>query len=160
LSSGVFASIVTYFIVMGKISKYETPRRSKVPANKVRICVAGGNVSAPTAKAHYLADKIAKKYPNKYETWYYFNSFTFYKFTKVRRKLCRFCATPLGLCIGNIRSCPVSHPSEGSQHHAIRLVMILPLPKYVILMSIQIGWSKATARLHQLVARTISLVLI
>ena len=49
------------------------PLRGPVPKGKTRICVAGYNSSAPTAKAHYLADLIARRYPDKYSTWYYWD---------------------------------------------------------------------------------------
>jgi hypothetical protein len=58
------------------------PPRSLVPQGKTRIGVSG-MIGGPAAKAHYLADLIANKYPDKYETWYFFGtSNSFYGFTK------------------------------------------------------------------------------
>ena len=52
-----------------------------VPKGKIRICVAGMTHSSPTSKAHYLAAKLAKAHPDKYETWYFFDAYQFYPFT-------------------------------------------------------------------------------
>ncbi len=58
------------------------PAMSPVPKGKIRICVAGGTHSAPSARAHYLADAIAASDPEKYETWYYFDQYAFWPFVK------------------------------------------------------------------------------
>lgn len=58
------------------------PPSTPVPNGKIRICVAGYTHSGPTAKAHYLADMIAKAFPDKYETWYYFDQYAFHAFTQ------------------------------------------------------------------------------
>lgn len=58
------------------------PPASAVPKDKIRICVAGGTHSAPSARAHYLADAIAASNPEKYETWYYFDQYEFWPFVK------------------------------------------------------------------------------
>jgi len=54
-----------------------------VPSGKTRLCVAGFRASHNTGHARLLADMIAKKYPDKYETWFHFPAFgaaDFYKF--------------------------------------------------------------------------------
>jgi hypothetical protein len=63
-------------------AKFTPPKSSPVPAGKIRLCVAGMTHSAPTAKAHIMADMLAQAFPEKYETWYYWDAYTFYQFTK------------------------------------------------------------------------------
>ena len=57
------------------------PVMSRVPEGKTRIGVAGFTTCVPAAKAHFLADAIARRLPDKYETWYYFDQWTFHDFT-------------------------------------------------------------------------------
>lgn len=63
----------------------------KLPADpplvpgKIRICVAGYTHSAPTAKAHYLADLIAQENPDKFETLYHWDTTgTYFSFLKLK----------------------------------------------------------------------------
>ena len=82
---GVTVAIPT--VIIGnkfRTSKLISCPSSPVPEGRTRICVAGFHLSPPTGKAHFLADAIAKKHPNQYETWYYFDLYTFYKFTAWR----------------------------------------------------------------------------
>mmetsp|Transcript_10945 Transcript_10945/g.16839 ORF Transcript_10945/g.16839 Transcript_10945/m.16839 type:complete len:159 (-) Transcript_10945:208-684(-) len=51
--------------------------RLAVPSGKTRICVAGFGVSHHTGRARKIADTIAKVYPDKYETWYFFSTIGF-----------------------------------------------------------------------------------
>eukprot|EP00039_Didymoeca_costata_P026536 m.16111 g.16111 ORF g.16111 m.16111 type:complete len:151 (+) comp5585_c0_seq1:418-870(+) len=48
--------------------------RPPVPAGKIRVCVAGFGVSHHTNRAGKIARAIAEAHPNKYETWFYFDS--------------------------------------------------------------------------------------
>ena len=64
--------------------KANPPPRNPVPENKLRICVAGFTASPHTGRARKIAGLIAKKNPNKYETWFYFDgSDQFYDFLKL-----------------------------------------------------------------------------
>ncbi len=58
------------------------PPSTPVPEGKIRICVAGGTHSAPTAKAHELAALIAKRYPTRFETWFYFDQYAYWLFIR------------------------------------------------------------------------------
>lgn len=84
VSGGCFAITIGYIVVQNYTKKPNPPPSPPVPDGKVRICVAGYTHSGPTAKAHYLADLIAQRYPSKYETWYYFDSFAFHSFSVPR----------------------------------------------------------------------------
>ena len=53
---------------------HNAPTRNPVPDKKLRICVSGYKISTHTGRARRLADLIARKYPNEYETWFYFDS--------------------------------------------------------------------------------------
>lgn len=53
------------------------PKRPPVPEGKIRICVAGFGVSNNVARAKHIADAIVKAHPDKYESWFYFNTFGF-----------------------------------------------------------------------------------
>ena len=48
--------------------------RPQVPKGKTRICVAGFSMSHHTGRARAIAAGIAKAYPDKYETWFYFHT--------------------------------------------------------------------------------------
>lgn len=47
--------------------------RGPVPEGKLRICIAGFNTSPYTGRARHIASYLAKKYPDKYETWFYWD---------------------------------------------------------------------------------------
>lgn len=79
-----FASAIALVVYGNCTAVCNPPKSSPVPIGKIRICVAGFTHSGPTAKAHYLADLIARSNPAKYESWYYFDSFAFYPFTKAK----------------------------------------------------------------------------
>ena len=58
------------------------PVRTPVPEGVTRICIAGYRVSHHTGRARKIAALVAKKYGDKYETWFYWNSGgKFYQFT-------------------------------------------------------------------------------
>jgi hypothetical protein len=59
------------------------PERPAVPEGKIRICVAGFGISHNVSQAQRLASAIAKAYPTKYQTWFYFSTFGFSQFLKV-----------------------------------------------------------------------------
>mmetsp|Transcript_28104 Transcript_28104/g.76250 ORF Transcript_28104/g.76250 Transcript_28104/m.76250 type:complete len:165 (-) Transcript_28104:274-768(-) len=48
--------------------------RPPVPEGVTRICVSGFGISHHTGRARAIATAIAEAYPDKYETWYYFDS--------------------------------------------------------------------------------------
>lgn len=56
------------------------PQRPAVPGGKTRICVSGFGISHNVSQAQKLAAEIAKEYPDKYETWFYFSTFDFKDF--------------------------------------------------------------------------------
>jgi hypothetical protein len=58
----------------GGNSKPNPPARNPVPEGKIRICEAGFKVSTHTGRARRIIGAIAKKYPEKYESWFYFDS--------------------------------------------------------------------------------------
>mmetsp|Transcript_6446 Transcript_6446/g.9771 ORF Transcript_6446/g.9771 Transcript_6446/m.9771 type:complete len:179 (-) Transcript_6446:169-705(-) len=68
---------------MGNTSGTPIPERPPVPAGKTRICVSGFGISHNSAGAKNLADAIVSAHPDKYESWYYFNSFGYKKFLRV-----------------------------------------------------------------------------
>lgn len=78
-----------YFAYRTSTDVPHPPRSTPVPAGKVRICIAGYTMSPPTGRAHFLAGLIAKKYPDQYETWYFFDLFAWGKFTVEK-----FCNVP------------------------------------------------------------------
>ena len=80
--AAAFTAVVGATVFKNVTAKFVPPKASPVPPGKIRICVAGFTHSSPTAKAHYLVDMIAKRYPDKYESWYYFDQYTFFQFTK------------------------------------------------------------------------------
>jgi hypothetical protein len=51
--------------------------RPKVAEGMTRICVSGFGLSHNSGSARKVADSIAKMYPDKYETWYHFDTSTF-----------------------------------------------------------------------------------
>lgn len=51
-------------------------KAGRVPAGKTRLCVAGFKVSHNTGHARCMADMIAKKFPDRYETWFHFPAFS------------------------------------------------------------------------------------
>lgn len=62
---------------MGNVFTTPVPDRPQIPGGKTRICVAGFGVSPHTGRAYHIASMIAKKYGDKYETWFYFSTFGF-----------------------------------------------------------------------------------
>eukprot|EP00567_Pseudictyota_dubia_P018666 CAMPEP_0197433230 /NCGR_PEP_ID=MMETSP1175-20131217/1161_1 /TAXON_ID=1003142 /ORGANISM="Triceratium dubium, Strain CCMP147" /LENGTH=160 /DNA_ID=CAMNT_0042961549 /DNA_START=35 /DNA_END=517 /DNA_ORIENTATION=+ len=58
------------------------PERPPVPEGKTRICVAGFGISNNVGYAQMLASAIAEKFPDKYETWFYFSNFGYREFLK------------------------------------------------------------------------------
>jgi hypothetical protein len=80
VAGGFFLFTIGNMVYNFTTKKPNPPASPPVPEGKLRICVTGMTHSGPTAKAHYLADKIAKRFPDKYETWYYFDMYTFYKY--------------------------------------------------------------------------------
>jgi hypothetical protein len=62
------------------IPHHNAPPRTPVPNNKTRICVSGFKVSHHTGRARKIAALIASKYPDKYETWFYFDSSDCWRF--------------------------------------------------------------------------------
>ena len=55
-------------------STIPVPDRPIVPPGRIRICVAGVQVSHNVGKAVHIAEQIARSYPDVYETWFYFGS--------------------------------------------------------------------------------------
>ncbi len=55
------------------VSNDPVPVRSAVPEGKTRICVAGWKMSPHVGRASNVARTIASKFPNKYETWFFFS---------------------------------------------------------------------------------------
>ena len=62
------------------VTHHNAPARNPVPEGKTRICVAGCKVCDHAGRARRLADFIARKYPNEYETWFYFDSAKFFDY--------------------------------------------------------------------------------
>jgi hypothetical protein len=58
---------------MGLTASKPLPR-PPVPEGKTRLCVAGFGISHHTGRAREIADKIVQTYPDKYESWYYFDT--------------------------------------------------------------------------------------
>lgn len=58
---------------MGGTASNPTPR-GPVPEGKTRICVAGFGISHHTNRAGKLARAIQAALPDKYETWFYFDT--------------------------------------------------------------------------------------
>jgi hypothetical protein len=56
------------------------PERPAVPKGQTRICVAGYGISHNVGSAQRLASAIAKAFPQKYQTWFYFSNFGFVQF--------------------------------------------------------------------------------
>mmetsp|Transcript_10924 Transcript_10924/g.16310 ORF Transcript_10924/g.16310 Transcript_10924/m.16310 type:complete len:171 (+) Transcript_10924:40-552(+) len=59
---------------MGSSAVKPVPKRTAVPEGKVRLCVIGFTLSHHTGRAAKLARAIQKHEPEKYETWFYFDS--------------------------------------------------------------------------------------
>ena len=59
------------------------PERPAVPKGKTRICVTGYGISHNVGRAQRLASTIAKAYPQKYQTWFYFSTFGFSQFLAI-----------------------------------------------------------------------------
>lgn len=59
---------------MGSSGSVPVPPRKPVPAGKTRICIAGFTLSTHTGRARRIIGIIAKKYPDKFESWMYFAS--------------------------------------------------------------------------------------
>jgi hypothetical protein len=59
------------------------PERPAVPEGMTRICVAGYGTSHNVGRAQKLASTIAKAYPRKYQTWFYFSNFGFAQFLSI-----------------------------------------------------------------------------
>ena len=66
------------------------PVSPPVAPGKTRICVAGFTTCPETGHAHYLANTLAKSFPDKYETWYYFDNYEYYPFVKEKFKQVEF----------------------------------------------------------------------
>ncbi len=62
---------------MGNKSISAIPPRFPVPIGVSRICVTGFTTSHHTSRAANLARLITKTYPDKYESWFYFDSNNF-----------------------------------------------------------------------------------
>jgi len=61
--------------LFSKIFPISTPLpRPPVPDGLTRICVSGFGISHHTGRARAIASAIAEQYPEKYETWYYFDT--------------------------------------------------------------------------------------
>ena len=67
-----------------KTSVPNPPPSPPVPGSKTRICIAGYPASPPTAHSHYLADKIAKEFPDRFETWYYWDQWSLWTYLPQR----------------------------------------------------------------------------
>jgi hypothetical protein len=60
------------------------PARRPVPEGKRRLCVAGYKTSPYTGHARELAGLIARKYSDRFESWFYFDeSAAYFEFLKV-----------------------------------------------------------------------------
>lgn len=59
---------------MGVAASHNCPPQSEVPRGKIRICVAGTTYSPYVGRAHKLAHHLATTYPDKFESWYYWDS--------------------------------------------------------------------------------------
>ena len=79
---GSLSAYISYCALILKMAKPNPPKSGPVPSGKIRLCVAGYPISPPTAKAHYLADLIAKKFQSKYETWYYWHDVSLWRYLK------------------------------------------------------------------------------
>jgi hypothetical protein len=82
VAGATLAVVIVVTVYNNATAKFVAPKSSPVPPGKVRICVSGYTHSAPTAKAHYLANAVAKSNPSKFETWYYFDQYTYWKFVR------------------------------------------------------------------------------
>jgi hypothetical protein len=51
------------------------PASPPIPEGKIRICVAGTHVSPHVSRARQIAAYLAHKYPDQFETWFYFLPF-------------------------------------------------------------------------------------
>mmetsp|Transcript_56 Transcript_56/g.70 ORF Transcript_56/g.70 Transcript_56/m.70 type:complete len:155 (+) Transcript_56:18-482(+) len=72
---------------MGLSASKPSPRPA-VPEDKIRLCVSGFGLSPHTGRARKIAEMIVSTYPDKYETWFYFDSFGHYDFlAKVKAEL-------------------------------------------------------------------------
>jgi hypothetical protein len=80
---GVFAGIVGLEGFRAATHVVTTPKITPVPAGKTRICVSGYTHSPPTAKGRYLATALAEEFPDKFETWFYFDT-GYHNFTSKR----------------------------------------------------------------------------
>lgn len=59
---------------MGAKASRGVPPRKPVPEGKIRLCEAGYLSSPHTGRARQIIGYIAAKYPNEYESWFYFDS--------------------------------------------------------------------------------------
>jgi len=59
---------------MGGSESRTVPPRKPVPEGKTRICQAGYTASPHTGRARQIVGYIAAKYPNEFESWFYFDS--------------------------------------------------------------------------------------
>ena len=75
---GLFA-LMQLFTSTSKINE-DLAKSTPVASGKIRVCIGGYSHSAPNAKAHRLADLIAAKHADKYETWMYFEQYSIWKF--------------------------------------------------------------------------------
>ena len=79
-----FTGLILATVYRNVTAKLVKPKLTPVPAGKKRICVAGYTHSSPTANAHYMADMVARAQPGKFESWYFFDQYTFFQFTAWR----------------------------------------------------------------------------
>ena len=73
----LFAYGIAYSVNNAKV---DAPPAPPLKPGVDRFCVAAYSCSPPSAHAHLLADKIAQKYPDKIETYYYFSLLAYFKF--------------------------------------------------------------------------------
>jgi len=84
IGGAAIVSGIGYMVYRSNTAVPNPPPSLPVPAGKTRLCVTGYSSSPPTAHAHLLADLIARKHPERYETWYYFDTFACFKFMQAR----------------------------------------------------------------------------
>lgn len=61
--------------LLSKIFPVSVPLpRPPVPEGKTRVCVSGFGLSHHTGRARFIAESIGEAHPDKYETWFYFDT--------------------------------------------------------------------------------------
>lgn len=83
---GIFSGLIFAYGIAYKVNnaKVDAPESPPLKPGVDRFCVAAYSASPPSAHAHLLADLIARKYPDKIETYYYFSMFSYFKFLEER----------------------------------------------------------------------------